>query len=70
MATTVAWHVSDRWMVDNQEGDERYFDNDDRGAAIQCAIDLKKMKDSPKCVLVYNKNGKGIALNIPVKKDD
>lgn len=39
MATTVAWHVSDRWMVDNQTGTERYFGG--KGAAIQCAIDLE-----------------------------
>ena len=64
MATTVAWHVSDRWMVDNQAGTERYFD--DKGAAIQCAIDLERQKRSPDRVLVYKKDGKGIADNIPV----
>lgn len=64
MATTVAWHVSDRWLVNNQEGDERFFD--DKGAAIQCSIDLERMKAKPDCVLVYKKDGRGIADKIPV----
>lgn len=67
MATTVCWETStESWIVDNQEGDERFFD--DKVDAINCAYDLEQNKDEPDCVLVYKKNGSGISENIPVSK--
>ena len=65
MATTVAWEINrEQWMVDNQAGDHRFFD--DKGEAIQSAIAMERKKNRPDKVLVYKKDGKGIADNIPV----
>ena len=71
MATVVTWEpIQGLWYVktDGGEGEIRSFE--DKASAIQSACDMEKDKDEPDCVLVYKKNGSGIADNIPISKDD
>lgn len=65
MSSVVVWSVPyEQWEADNHEGEQHHFD--DQQEAIQSACAMERNKDNPTNVLVYTKNGSGIALNIPV----
>lgn len=69
MSSVVVWETSSKkWMSDNHEGETHFFDSED--SAIQSACDMEKNKEKPDRVLVFKKNGSGISINIPVRKEN